>query len=159
LRQGQGVVGGAWHGNDTAWRMAIDIARILRFARPDGSLADTPQRRHLALIDGVIAGEDEGPLTPRARPLGAVLFSPDIVAADEACARLMGFEPENLSIVRHAWQQMRYPLTEESSSGTSFRLNGEAISAGALLYYLPQPFVPPKGWIGKMERADANVSV
>ena len=36
-----GIMGGAWAGNDTAWRMALDVARILRFARPDGSIADT----------------------------------------------------------------------------------------------------------------------
>ncbi len=154
LRQGDGIVGGAWHGNDTAWRMALDIARVLRFARLDGTLADTPQRRHLAFVDGIVAGEDEGPLTPKARHVGAVLFSPDICAADEACARLMGFEPSRLAIVQQSWSPIRYPLTEESSADTQYLLNGEAISAKALLHVLESPFVPPKGWVGMIERAN-----
>jgi uncharacterized protein (DUF362 family) len=159
LRQGSsGIVGGAWYGNDTAWRMALDIARILRFARVDGTLAATPQRRHLALVDGIMAGEDEGPLTPKARPLGAVLFSPDICAADEACARLMGFDPQHLAIVRHAWEQMRYPLTEEKAEDTQYKVNGAPLSGEELLKYLPTPFVPPKGWVGKMERANYAAS-
>jgi hypothetical protein len=46
LRSGKnGIMGGAWYGNDTAWRMALDIARILRYARSDGSLSPTPLRQ------------------------------------------------------------------------------------------------------------------
>jgi hypothetical protein len=153
LRLGAGnVVGGAWHGNDTAWRMAVDIARVLRFARLDGTLADTPQRKHLALIDGIVAGENEGPLLPQPRKIGAVLWSDDIVAADHACALLMGFDPEQISLVRRSWDLKKFPLTDGSREQLRLLLGGSEVSAEALGQKLDSPFVAPKGWRGCIER-------
>ena len=46
----------------------------------------------LTLLDGVVAGEGEGPLAPRDVPLGAVLAATDPIALDLAALRLMGFD-------------------------------------------------------------------
>lgn len=46
------VRSGNWWGNDTTWRMVVDLNRILRYARPDGSTATLPQRQAVSLIDG-----------------------------------------------------------------------------------------------------------
>ncbi|HET9365374.1 MAG TPA: DUF362 domain-containing protein, partial [Candidatus Angelobacter sp.] len=56
------LAGGAWHGNDTIWRMVYDINRIIRYAAPDGELKPTPQRDYVAIMDAMIAGEGNGPL-------------------------------------------------------------------------------------------------
>lgn len=92
-------VGGAWSGNDTAWRMTLDIARVLRFSRVDGTLADSPQREHFAVIDGIVAGEGEGPLRPTARNDGVVIAGRDPVAADVLAALAMGWNPESLPLL------------------------------------------------------------
>ena len=34
---------GNWQGNDTCWRMALDLNRALRFANRDGSLRTAAQ--------------------------------------------------------------------------------------------------------------------
>src|SRR5919108_2326856 len=42
---------GNWHGNDTCWRMTLDLNRILLYGNIDGSLRTTP-KRYFSLIDG-----------------------------------------------------------------------------------------------------------
>jgi uncharacterized protein (DUF362 family) len=98
--------GGNWHGNDTAWRMTVDLARTVLYADSEGRLHDTPQRRFLSVVDGIVAGEGEGPLTPTPKHAGVLLGGEGLLAVDLACARLMGFD----------WRQMRYArwLVEES---------------------------------------------
>jgi uncharacterized protein (DUF362 family) len=148
-----GIMGGAWAGNDTAWRMALDVARILRFARPDGSIASTPQRSHLVLVDGIVAGEGEGPLRPSPVLAGTVIFSDDPVAADVTCAQLMGFEPDRIPMLSHAMDpSMDLPLR----SWTSCRVQWDEqtfAEVGTVPSVLARPFRPSKGWIGAIERS------
>lgn len=138
---------GAWYGNDTAWRMALDIARIIRYARIDGSMSSEPQRQHLAFVDGVVAGEGEGPLRPSPRNVGALLFSHDVAALDYASALLMGFDPTQIPLVRHAFDRMRYQVSDASLASVGLVLNYRNVSAWELRRLLPRPFCPPKGWI------------
>jgi hypothetical protein len=148
-----GIMGGAWAGNDTAWRMALDVARILRFARPDGSIADTPQRSHLVLVDGIVAGEGEGPLKPSPVLAGTVIFSDDAVAADVTCAQLMGYEPDRLPLLSFAMNpSIDLPLRNWTSC--SVQWDGKTFSdIGAIPSVLARPFRPPKGWTGTIERS------
>ena len=61
---------GSWYGNDTIWRTCLDLQRILRYGRADGSLAATPQRRVITLTDAIVGGEGEGPLANTPVPSG-----------------------------------------------------------------------------------------
>ena len=63
-----GIVEGDWYGNDTVWRMALDLNRVLFFADRNGVLQERPQRRYFSVIDGIVAGEGEGPLLPTPKP-------------------------------------------------------------------------------------------
>ena len=85
---------GNWHGNDTTWRMCLDLNRCLYYSDAKGAHLDAsaPVRPVLTLLDGVVAGEGEGPLATDDRPLGAILASTDPVALDLAALRLMGFD-------------------------------------------------------------------
>lgn len=85
--------GGNWHGNDTAWRMAVDLLKLFRFAGVDGVLRDAPQRRALCIIDGIVGGEGDGPLAPDAHPAGCLLAGTNPLAVDLVATRLMGFDP------------------------------------------------------------------
>lgn len=152
LRVGpRGVMGGAWSGNDTAWRMALDIARILRYARLDGTLSDRPVRRHIALVDGIIAGEGEGPLKPQPRRTGAVLFSPDVCAIDAACAWVMGYDPMRIPLVANSFRDMAFPLTDIHMEDLHLLLDGQDISPAELGRQFAPPFLATKGWRGTVE--------
>ena len=54
-------MGGGWYGNDTVWRMVLDLNRILIYGNPDGSMSDTPRRVFYSLTDALICGEGEWP--------------------------------------------------------------------------------------------------
>lgn len=84
--------GGNWHGNDTAWRMTADLARVIIFADETGRLHETPQRRFFSVVDGIVAGENEGPLAASPKPCGVLLGGDNLLAVDLACTRLMGFD-------------------------------------------------------------------
>jgi uncharacterized protein (DUF362 family) len=84
--------GGNWWGNDTAWRMTADLARIARYAGADGTIRDTPQRRFVSVVDGIVAGELEGPLQPTPKPCGVLLAGESLLGVDIAATRLMGLD-------------------------------------------------------------------
>jgi uncharacterized protein (DUF362 family) len=84
--------GGNWHGNDTAWRMTADLARAAVLADVEGVVHDVPQRRFVSIVDGIVAGEGEGPLAPDPRPSGVLIAGTNLLAVDLVGTRLMGFD-------------------------------------------------------------------
>ena len=91
---------GSWHGNDTVWRTCLDLQRILRYGRLDGSMAATPQRRVVSITDAIVGGEGEGPLAPTPVPSGFLTGAANPAAAEWTHARLMGFDPARIPLVR-----------------------------------------------------------
>jgi hypothetical protein len=98
------VRAGNWHGNKTTWRMCLDLNTCLYYNDKVGEHFDSaePVRKVLSVADGIIAGEGEGPLSPRDRPLGVVLASLDPIALDLAAVRLMGFDEQRIPKIREA---------------------------------------------------------
>lgn len=93
---------GSWEGNDTLWRTIVDLNRIIFFADRDGRLRPEPQRRYLALVDGIIAGEGEGPLGATPIHAGLLVGGFDPVRVDAECSRLMGFTPQYIPQIARA---------------------------------------------------------
>lgn len=103
-------VEGGWHGNDTVWRMCLDLNKILLYADANGKLQERPQRVTLHLTDGIIAGDGEGPLRVDAVPLGAIIGSLNPAAHDWITTRLMGFDPAAVPITAHAFDDAKHPI-------------------------------------------------
>jgi hypothetical protein len=143
-----GLVGpGAWHGNDTAWRMTLDLARILHYGTREGTLADRVQRRHLSLIDGVVAGEGAGPLSPSPVRAGALVLGDDVALTDRIACRLMGFDPARIPLVREAFASGAWPLSERGADALAECVaDGQPCLENALAPLLARAFVPPSGW-------------
>jgi len=109
------VRSGNWWGNDTVWRMCLDLNKIILYGNRDGTLrpgAPENRKRHYVLVDGIIAGGGRGPMNPDPVPAGVVLFGVHPASVDAACAYLMGFDPERVPIVRQAFRCRHYPLAE-----------------------------------------------
>jgi len=154
---------GNWHGNQTTWRMCLDLNRIFYYSDKRGEHweAAEPVRRALTVVDGIVAGEGEGPLAPRDRPLGVVLASRDPVALDLAAVRLMGFDEARLPKVREAMTSntlrlspVRSPddvtVVESPPDGGPLRELGlDALAAG-------ESFAAHPGWQGHVERATGS---
>jgi uncharacterized protein (DUF362 family) len=104
-------VEGSWSGNDTVWRMSLDLNRILLYGRADGTLSDTRQREVVHVVDAVCAGQGDGPLAPEPLPLGVILGAGNAAAADWVAARLLRYEPDRIPIVREAFGRFRWPVS------------------------------------------------
>jgi len=101
---------GNWYGNDTTWRMVIDLNRILMYADSNGKLQDTPARRIFCIVDGIVGGEGNGPMDPTPKAAGVVLAGMNPVAVDLVCARLMGFDYKRLPVLYKAMLDHPLPL-------------------------------------------------
>lgn len=142
---------GNWHGNDTAWRMAVDLNRVLLFADRDGRIHGSPQRRYLSVIDGVIAGEREGPLHPEAYSARAIICGCNPVAVDWIATQAMGFDPLRIPLYQNALEKMKEWLPLWDASKSEIRSNyvpwEQALSEGFAIF----DFKPPRGWRGHIE--------
>ncbi len=149
---------GNWYGNRTTWRMCLDLNRAFLYSDAKGQHLESPQpvRRVLHLLDGIVAGEDEGPLAPTARPLGAVIASTDAVAADLVAVRLMGFDEDQLPILREAMSERECPVTavRRSDDVEVIEANDEHGIVRRRLDEIecPQAFRAHPGWRGRIER-------
>ncbi|MDT8070306.1 MAG: DUF362 domain-containing protein [Terriglobia bacterium] len=153
---------GNWFGNDTIWRMCLDLNKLVLYGIADGRLREPlpeNRKRHYVLVDGIIAGEGRGPLNPDPVPAGTMLFGINPASVDAACAWLMGFDPEKIPIVRRAFQVKQCPLVDHDWRDVELISNVEAWSGP--LVDVPDDatfhFEPHFGWKGQVERQPAEV--
>jgi uncharacterized protein (DUF362 family) len=72
-----------WPKNELHWR-GIDNSIV------DINLTRTPD---LAIVDGIVGMEGDGPLNGTAKPMGVLIMGCDMVAVDATCCRLMQLDP------------------------------------------------------------------
>jgi hypothetical protein len=151
---------GNWWGNDTVWRMCLDLNKILLYGNPDGTLRPAkPENRkpYLVLVDGIVAGEGNGPLNPDPVAAKVLIFGTNPASVDAACAVLMGFDPEKIPLVRQAFRCRHYPLAEWD--WRDVHLVSNKPEWNGLLPEVPYEstfhFKPHFGWVGHIEREPA----
>jgi uncharacterized protein (DUF362 family) len=98
-----------WYGNDTVWRTLLDLNRAIFYADRTGKLCETQQRQGFFLIDGIIAGEGDGPLSPDPVPAGALIAGYNPAAVDAVAATLMGFDTDKIPLIKKALQDTAGP--------------------------------------------------
>jgi uncharacterized protein (DUF362 family) len=134
------VRSGNWYGNDTAWRMVLDLNRILFHFNGAGRRREHPLR-YLSIADGVVAGEGNGPMEADAKSCGVILGGTNPVAVDYVGAQLMGFDWIKIPMIREAFRPAAFPLTWfEPSDVEIVPCLGEAFT-----------FRPHFGWTGHIE--------
>jgi hypothetical protein len=138
--------------------MALDLAKILPYARPDGSLADAPRTGYLSVIDGIVGGEGNGPMAADARPAGLIVAGANPAAVDWVAARLMGFDPARLKIIDQAFAERHLPIAafsaaaiELCSNGPLPAIGGQAAGKAGEAIDVGPAFRPHFGWSGAIE--------
>ena len=151
---------GNWYGNDTTWRMVLDLNRILRYADASGALHDTPQRRFFSFVDGIIGGEGNGPMGSDPYPAGVVVAGADPLAVDLVCARIMGFDYEKIPVLHNAMRPHHYSLDGTQYEQVQCRSNNESYDRTLdKIEGTCMAFRPHFGWTGHIEaKAHAAVS-
>jgi uncharacterized protein (DUF362 family) len=146
----RGDLEGKWAGNDTTWRMVLDLNRIVLHGDVDGSLSDEPQRRVFSLTDGIVAGDRNGPLAPEPVSLGVVSFGANSAYCDAAHLALMRFAPERNPLVREAFAPMRYAIAEGGLAKAQIRCAGTTYGLADVASRFGIDFRPPDGWTGRV---------
>ena len=79
------IRGGSWFGNNTLWRMVLDINKVLFYANINGTLRDggiPNMKKYLSIVDSIVAGEGNGPKAPDAINVGYIMAGLNPVAVD-----------------------------------------------------------------------------
>ena len=145
------IFSGNWYGNDTAWRMAIDLARILLYGTVGKGMSDVPQRNVLSIVDGVMAGEGDGPMDATPKYAGTIIAGENILAVDTAAATLMGFDYRKIRMLNDAWKLNDLPLSTLSLEETRIHSNDESLDGLAAHQCRKFSFVPHRNWRGEIE--------
>ncbi len=139
--------------------MCCDLNRCLYYSDRNGLHLDAPApvRTVLTIIDGVLAGEGEGPLAPNDVPLGAVIAGADPVAVDLVAVRLMGFDEQKLAKLRGPMEDAGPRITavrraEDVRVGEVARGASQVADRSLDEIAWERTFVAHAGWIGHVER-------
>lgn len=143
---GSGNVEGGWYGNDTVWRMCLDLNRVLLYADAGGRVGDTPARAELSITDAVVAGEGEGPLRPEPREMGLVMGALNPAASDHVAALLMGLDPRRIPIILESFNVKDLPIASFAPDRIECILNGCPVTVDALVRKSGRSIKPSAGW-------------
>jgi uncharacterized protein (DUF362 family) len=148
------VRSGNWYGNDTTWRMVIDLNRALMYADKNGYLQGTPARRIFCIVDGIVGGEGNGPLDPTPKPVGVVLAGANPLAVDLVSARLMGFNYQRLPLLNRGLAAHPLPLAAFACDEVTCACNDTSLQGRLTeMAGLNLRFRPHFGWEGHVETA------
>lgn len=110
------IGGGSWYGNDTLWRTILDINRAFFYYNfKEKKMDNEIQRNYLVIMDGIISGHKESPLTPSPIMTHILLASFNPVALDTIVSALMGFDFKKIPQIYQAYNNMKYPLVKYTS--------------------------------------------
>jgi uncharacterized protein (DUF362 family) len=105
----QVIRNGNWHKNDTCWRMVHDINRCLLYSN-GAAFPAARAKRFFAVVDGIVAGHGNGPAEADRLEAGVLIAGTNPVAVDCVGARLMGFDPQKIPMLREAFASSPLPL-------------------------------------------------
>jgi len=152
---GDVVRSGNWHGNDTVWRMILDLNKILFYADSNGKMRSAGiagAKKYIGIVDGIVAGEGNGPLEPEPIGMGYLFCGTSPVAIDAVCAEFMGFDARKIPSIARAFQVGHYPLCD-------FPIDAVEVETVACCYpltnlprHFTREFEPHFGWTGHIEK-------
>lgn len=112
---------GNWYGNDTVWRMVLDLNRCLLYGQGDGRIDPRRSKRYFCVVDGRIGMEGMGPMQGDPIESGVVVGGTDPAAVDLVCARIMGFDWNRIPTLREALRLPTLPITSVSLTDIQVR--------------------------------------
>jgi uncharacterized protein (DUF362 family) len=145
----QKICPGDWYFNDTIWRVIVDLNRILVYSDKNGKLLTMPKRRFFSIIDGIIGGEQEGPLKPTPKHCAVLIGGFDPVLVDIVATTLMGFDYKKIPLYKNLLTEDAYKITgftEEDIEITSNTKEYENMMNTKDKRYFN--FKPSRGWKG-----------
>lgn len=144
------VRSGNWYGNDTCWRMVLDLNKCLFFFGGDGQPRRKPLR-YLALVDGIIGGEGNGPMAPDPVKAGAIIAGTHPVSVDLVAATIMGFDWQKIRLLKNCFAMKRLNFAEFEPGEIEVRSDKRAWNGTLEQMEELFSFKPHFGWTGAIE--------
>lgn len=152
------VRSGNWYGNDTCWRMVLDLNKGFFYFNVAAQPRVKPLR-YLTIVDGIIGGEGNGPMSPDPVRSGLIIAGTHPLAVDCAVARCVGFDWNRIRMLRNAFEirQMNFVdfKPEDMTYQSSVNESPRALSELNPLYYFKAHF----GWKGAIELSPQSEKV
>ena len=154
-----------WWGNDTLWRTQHDINRSFFYADKEGNLQDTPQRNYFVFVDGLTAGESDGPNACDPLYPGVLSCGHNPVMYDAVGATLMGFDVDKIKVIKNAIELSHpKPLTNSTLDDVHVTVVEQDGSVGEYDYQKFSDkyhlgFKPQVDWRGVLEREKAEEKI
>jgi uncharacterized protein (DUF362 family) len=101
------VSAGSWSGNDTVWRTTMDLATTWFF---DGER----QRNVITIVDGIVAGQGLGQLSPTTKPAGMLIGGENPACIDAVIAQVIGYNLARIPTVYNALYNRKSRFSIES---------------------------------------------
>jgi hypothetical protein len=146
--------GGSWYGNDTLWRMVLDINKVLYYVNTDGTFRDgslSKMKKYISIVDSIVAGEGNGPKAPDAVNAGYIIAGLNPVSVDAVCARMMNFDSKKIPSIENAFQICNFPLVCFKKEDIKIVFKEEIFSLSNFPSSLVVSFRPHQGWVGHIE--------
>ena len=89
------ISAGSWSGNETVWRTTLDLNHILYFS-------EYSPGHILTIVDGIIAGQGQGPLKPTPKAAGILAVGENPAYVDAVIAKIMGYNISRIPTVYNA---------------------------------------------------------
>jgi len=146
---------GSWYGNDTIWRTVLDLNRLLIYSDKNGKLQNENQRYILTIVDGIIAGEGEGPMQPDAKNCGVLVGGVNPVAIDTVISKFIGFDYKKISLLKNAFNETEWPLVNFKPDDIRIRYGiDHAVGQPITSFKKRYDFTPPSGWYKHIEYSE-----
>lgn len=144
---------GNWFGNDTTWRMVLDLNRCLLYGQVDGTISGSNRKRYYSVVDGRVGMDGTGPMQGDPVHTGVVILGTDPAVVDAVAATYMGFDWRRIPTIRNAFAQHHLPISSVDPDHIKVVLQDQA--KPTTLTHLAQKsarsFRPHFGWRGAIE--------
>lgn len=141
---------GGWYGNDTIPRTIVDLNKILFYADRKGAMSDIRQRKMFIVVDGIIAGEKEGPMANTAKKCGVLIAGYSPVAVDIVSCTVMGFDYTKIPTIKLAMGSQKYKIFDGDIESIEI-LADKCHSLEQVYDVFNCKLMPPEGWTGHIE--------
>ena len=147
------VRSGNWYGNDTTWRMTLDLNRCLLYGNPDGSLRKNSPKKYYTIVDGDIGMEGMGPMQGDPKKCGIFISGTDPVAVDAVASTMMGFDWTKLPVISEAFKLVELPISNCSPEDVVIisKKKDWNVTLDRLQKLKHFDFKPHFGWKGQIE--------
>ncbi|MFN7139860.1 MAG: DUF362 domain-containing protein [Limisphaerales bacterium] len=153
----QVVRSGNWYGNDTCWRMVLDLNKCLFFFDGEGKRRSKPIR-YLAVVDGIVGGEGNGPMAPDPKPCGVIIAGTHPVAVDCVAATLMGFDWRKIKLLKNSFDMRELNFVNFSPNDITVISNKPEWNGPLDSMEDTFQFKPHFGWTGAIEKQSSSLS-